>query len=258
MTDNLIDTEWALGLYAYTSDRPAGAEFQAFHDIVVEVFTQAGAAPTHIAVEGEGHTGRAVKFGGTASRKLADSGFEGIMVLDLTATPKGSDAPGYDRIVSASLSFTPPGEVLLCLTMNEGLERLGGDLFRETVDRLVALRDWSFGMAFADTIDRQPDFHVLGIDNGRLSPDDQAALNAWYGAPPEKKTSMVRGVYPVLLLNPEQRRQPVSGGRSLAEYLEAEGVPVEVRRGDLMMVSIPPEKLEPIRAALAGGGVLIT
>lgn len=257
MKKEIADKEWVIGLYSYSSDQPTGTTVRAFYKIVTDVFTQLGAPPTYIAAEGKGYSGKAVDFGGNISKKLIHSDFEDITVLDISSNPEGSKSPAYDRFATASLSFNMPGETLLCLALNEGFEPFGGEVFCQIVGRLLSLQDWSFGFGFSDKVNRQPDFHVLGIDNGKLGADEQAALNAWYMAQPERKTTMLRGVYPMMLLNQEQMQLSAPDGRSLVEYIGSRADCTDVQSGNLVMCMIPLHEVDSMRAELSKSGALI-
>ena len=168
-----------------------------------------------------------------------------------------SDAPSYDMIAKASLSFIAPSEILLCIVVNEGLAEFGGQVFERIANEAFELHDWTFGLAFADRVERQPDFHVLGLDNGKLGADEQTALNAWYMAQPEVKFTKLRGVYPLMLLNEQQRKQPCGSGKTLGEYIEAQSAQSTEQRGKLLLWRIPPEDIEGVRAELSQGDALI-
>jgi len=121
MNLTLKQSEWALGLFQYPPGRPEPLRFGAFYALVISLLKDIGAPPTYIAAEGQGYSGELVKFGGSVSKRLIGSGFEGLSVLSIVTNPQGSKEPSYDRYVSISLSFNAPNELLGCIVINDGI-----------------------------------------------------------------------------------------------------------------------------------------
>lgn len=257
MRNELKDSEWVLGLYDFSSEQPDRTTFKEFYEAVVDVFNQLGATPTYIAAEGKGYTGKYVKIGGSVTSRLINDDFDGVTVLSIAANPVGSKDPSYDRFATANLSISNHCETVLCIAMNEGIERFMGNFFRQIVNRMLLLRNWSFGLGFSDKVKNRPDFHVLGIDNGKLQADEQSALLAWYIAQPEKKIKMLRGVYPMMMVNPEQLKLPAPDGRLMVEYLDSKAQSFELHPSGLRIYSIPKQDIGFVREELMSADVLI-
>lgn len=74
---------------------------------------------THIAAEGDGHTGKLTKFGGAVTKRLVESEFAQVSALSIVVSPRDSKEPAFDRLISARLTWTAPRELLLCFVSNE-------------------------------------------------------------------------------------------------------------------------------------------
>src|SRR5215510_1291436 len=99
------ESEWAIGLYAYSDTPPPSSRFSELHEVVLRFLTRMELELTHIAVVGTGYRDKLVKANGAVARRLLDSGFDSITGLVLNVTPVGSDAPAYDRVFSAGLTW---------------------------------------------------------------------------------------------------------------------------------------------------------
>lgn len=243
MSFNLSPTEWALGLFQYPPAQPASSSFAEFYYLAVKLLEEIKAPATYLAAEGDGYSGELVKFGGKINRRLIDSAFEGVTVLSVVTNPPGSKEPSYDRYASASLSWNLPNELLLCLAINDALLPFGGERFHRLVLDLLRWQPWSFGFGLDDLVTRQPDFHVLSLDNGKLSKDERTALTRWYRAKAEERQRKLRGVYPITILNREQLRQPVSADQSLEQFIRSNPSFHLEAVGDLMVWEIPASQL---------------
>jgi len=196
MTETLTDREWVIGVYDYRPIADPPNLFAAFYETVSRELSSLGLEITHVAIEGGGYTGKAQKAGGAAHKRLLDSGFCEITVLGLICNPPKSRQPAYDRFVSASLSIAPHNDALLCFAMNDGLLGFGSEGFHRILEGLTSLHSWGAGYAFVDAIDKQPEFHVMGLDNGELPADELDVLTKWYCSTPECKMTRIRSVYP--------------------------------------------------------------
>jgi len=258
MEIKLSKTEWAFGLFQYPPTPPEPSQFLEFYERVLMLLDEVKAPPTFIAAEGNGYSGELMRFGGSVTKRLVDSGFEGISVLSIVTNPPGSKEPSYDRSVSASLSLNAPNEVLLCMVMNDSVLPFGSDRFRRLVVDLVGMRSWAFGFAFQDLVIRQPDFHILSLDNGKLSKEERKALMLWYGSKAELRRQKLRGIYPLSVLNKEQLQQPVSANQSLGDFIKSNpAFRVENVRG-LMILEIPTSEVEPTKERLRNSPAMIS
>lgn len=248
--------EWVVGLHGYRESPPPSDTFASFYTAASSLFSRMGVAMTHMAAEGDGYSGKLVKASSAAAKRLLNSRFEGITVLSCVASPEGSDEPAYDRVVSANLSWNSPNEVLLCMVVNDGLETFLGPLFEATLAEMLKIGNWSFGYAFRDTVDRQPDFHVLALDNGRLNKTESQALKKWYSSKPAERTQKLRSVYPVTILNETQLGFNVNG-RTLGQIIEETPSTTSNRVGALVVWRVGDGQLQRLRDSLGASGALI-
>ena len=210
-----------LGLYEYGNPHPGNALFSRFYSVATDMLHSFGIQPTFIGAEGNGYSGKFTKFGGRTQAKLLQSGFSDISVLTLAANPASSDAPSYDSFACLSLSYVDTStELLLCVAMNEAFVKLGSERFDAAAGSLARLHHWDFGFGFSDDAAAQPELHILGMDNGRLCPEDQSLLTAWYEAAADVRVGHLRDVYPYNLLNEQQLQQEVAAGVRLKEFIE--------------------------------------
>jgi hypothetical protein len=248
--------EWVIGLHSHPQSPPGSATFSRFHSVVTRFLDLLGVAITHVAAEGDGYSGKLVKANCTAAKRIIDSSFEGITVLSYVVSPEGSKKPAYDRIVSASLSWNAPGELLLCVVVNEGIVSFLSEAFETALSWFVEIESWSYGYAFRDAVERQPDFHVLSLDNGRLSKVEAQALRKWYASRVPERVQKLRSVYPVTIANQEQLACSV-GGISLGEFMRCTSGTTLDRLGDLSVWRVPDAQLAHLRESLGAAGVLI-
>jgi hypothetical protein len=253
----LSQTEWALGLFQYSSIKPVPSLFAEFYELVVNLLEELNAPATYIAAEGDGYLGESVKFGGTVNNRLIKSAFEGVSVLSIVTNPKGSKEPSYDRYVSASLSFNAPSELLLCICMNDSVLPFSGERFRRLILDLLYWKQWSFGFGLDDLVVRQPDFHVLSLDNGNLSKEERKSLTVWYNAKAEERQRKLRGVYPVVILNKKQLQQPVSASQSLCDFIKSNPAFRVENVGDLTVWEIPTSEIDVTKERLQNCPALI-
>lgn len=211
----------AMGLYEYGSPHPGSALFSRFYSVATNLFQSLGIQPTFIGAEGDGYSGKFTKFGGRTQTRLVKSGFSGITVLSLAANPSTSDAPSYDSFAMTSLSyFDSDRELLLCLVINEVFVKLRSAQFDRIVDALARFHHWDFGFGYSGNVADQPELHILGMDNGRLSTEERKLLNAWYAAPAKMRTTRLRDVYPYNLLNDQQLHEEIEPGVDLKAFIE--------------------------------------
>ena len=211
----------ALGLYEYGEPHPGNAIFGRFYSVATDLFQSLGIQPTFIGAEGEGYSGEFTKFGGRTQTKLLKSDFSGISVLSLAANPSTSDSPAYDSFAMISLSYVEADrELLLCLVVNEAFVKLRSEQWDAIVSTLAHFHHWDFGYGFSANAADQPELHILGMDNGRLSKEDQRLLNAWYAARADVRVRRLRDVYPYNLLNEQQLHQEIGTGVRLKNFIE--------------------------------------
>lgn len=212
---------FALGLYEYGKPHPGNALFGKFYSVVTDLFQSLGIQPTFIGAEGEGYSGKFTKFGGKTRTKLLESDFSGISVLSLAANPSTSDSPAYDSFAMTSLSHVDADqELVLCLVVNEAFVTLRSERCDAIVSDLTRFHHWDFGYGFSANTADQPELHILGMDNGRLSKEDQRLLNAWYAAPADVRVRRLRDVYPYSLLSEQQLHQEIRTGVRLKDFVE--------------------------------------
>jgi hypothetical protein len=248
--------EWVIGLHAHPESAPRSGSYESFYNHILSLFSRLGVAMTHIAAEGDGYSGKLVKAGSTVAKRLVESHFAGITVLSCVVSPEGSKEPAYDRIAAASLSWNAPGEMLLCIVVNDGLEPFLGPTFETTLSAILETEQWSFGYAFRDAVDRQPDFHVLSLDNGRLGKVESQALRKWYASKSSEREKKPRSVYPITILNEQQLACGVHGG-TLEQFIKRYPDAPSHRVGNLVVWRVPEEQLQGLRDSLSAAGALI-
>jgi hypothetical protein len=217
----LEKSAFALGLYKYGKPHPGNALFGKFYSVITDLFQSLGIQPTFIGAEGEGYSGKFAKFSGKTRTKLLESDFSGISVLSLAANPSTSDSPAYDSFAMASLSHVDADqELVLSLVVNEAFVKLRSEPCDAIVNGLARFHDWDFGFGFSANAADQPELHILGMDNGRLSKEDQRLLNAWYAALADVRVRRLRDVYPYNLLNEQQLYQEITTEKCLKDFIE--------------------------------------
>jgi hypothetical protein len=252
---------WAIGLYSYSASHPGPMGWKQFYDCVLAVFQGAGITPTYFAAEGVGYTGELTKYGSRTHAKALKSGFANIHVMAVVANPEGSDEPGYDSFASASLAYVEEAsETLLCLAIEERFLDFGGEAFESALQALVALQPWDFGYALSEPVEKKPEFHVLGLDDGKLSIEERRRMNAWYEALPEEKVRKLRDIYPYVVLNDVQLATQLSAMQTLEDVIRSESRSVLARLAGstLWLWKIPLDAVSTLRDRLAGSGILIT
>ncbi len=218
---HLMTTASALSLQSYGHPAPEGAVFEKFSAIVLTFFERAGISPTYVGIEGKGYAGDYKKFGSRSHQKLVRSEFRGIRTLSIAANPEGSDEPSYDAFATASLGFIDSTkELLLCFVVNECFITFKSSTYDELWQSFLDLCSWDFGYGFSEEVEKQPEFHILGLDNGKLTPDEQTSLNAWYGALPDERLERLRGIYPYNFVSERQLANIVKDGLTLREFIE--------------------------------------
>lgn len=256
-----VQRAFAIGLYSYSNPSPGRDGFRTFHDLVISIFRGVGVVPTYFAAEGVGCRGDLTTYGGKTHTKALKSNFEGIHVMSLVANPEGSGEPGYDSYASASLAYIKEtGETLLCLAMEERYLEFGGEDFEKVLMSLVAMRSWDFGYALSLPIEKKPEFHVLGLDGGTLTPEELRQLNKWYGSPPDERLRKIRDIYPYNIINSTQLGTQISGSETLKDVISRNSNS-SLRHLDgsrLWMWKVQPNALIDVRNKLAESGVLIT
>ena len=212
--------EWALGLYDYLSAAPNPQTFARFFRIVSDFLGGLSIVPSHIAAEGEGYTGKLTKSGSAVTKRLVESEFAHISALSIVVSPNNSKEPAFDRLVSASLTWTALSELQMCLVANEASAQFLGSQFDSVLKTLLEWRTWAFGFGLKDEISLQPELHILTIDNGRLTNQEREALTRWYRARNEDRQVRLRDVYPVNVLNQKQTDRVIAG-RTFGAIIES-------------------------------------
>lgn len=257
----LNESASALGLYKYHCDLPESGLLERFYATVVSLLQSCGITLTYIGADGPGYTDQLTKFGGRAHKRMLKSRFAELTSLSVLANPPQSDSPAYDSFASASLGYVEPnGELLLCLAVNESFIRLHSSEYDGLLRSLVALYHWDFGYGFAARVEKQPDFHILGVDNGKLSAEEYRSLCTWYDANAEVRTAFLRDVYPYNILNDAQLNAQVSEGMSLRQFAQRQPSCSLTRLTDygLHLWQVPDEEVARLRKALVGSPVLIS
>jgi hypothetical protein len=211
---------FALGLYDYGKPHPGNALFGKYYSVATDLFQSLGIQPTFIGVQGEGYSGKFTKFGGKSHMRLLQSDFRGITILSLVANPSTSDSPAYDSFAMTSLGYLDSyRELLLCFVVNESFLKLRSERCDALVDALARFHHWDFGYGFSANAADNPEFHILGISNGRLSKEDERSLSAWYATPVDVRVNHLRDVYAYNLLNEQQLHEEIGGGVSLMDFI---------------------------------------
>jgi hypothetical protein len=182
------------------------------------------------------------------------------MGLTVASNPEGSQQPGYDAFASVGLTHLGSNnETLLCVLLEERFAEFGGPGFLKILTSLVALQKWDFGYSVCQPIRNKPLFHVLGLDDGKLTPTESKLLNAWYAAPPSDRVRRLRDVYPFYVVNEQQLSARTGGGRSLREFIERDGRSSlrSLDASGLWLWCVERASLADIRAQLAFSEVLI-
>jgi hypothetical protein len=248
--------EWVIGLHSFPEAPPRAVNFAKFYAATCDLFSRLGVTMTHIAADHRDSNGKLVKAESAAAKRLLDSGFEGITVLSCLVSPEGSKKPNYDRLVYASLSWNLPNELLLCVVVNDGLAAFLGSVFEAALAEMLGLENWSCGYAFRDAVERQPDFHVLALDNGKLNKVESQALRKWYASKPIERAQRPRSVYPVTILNETQLSFSVNGS-PLGQIIERSPDTKSNRVGSLVVWRVPEGQLQRLRESLGASGALI-
>jgi hypothetical protein len=218
---NLANTSAVLGLHRYGADAPAGHDFRAFHDAIVHELDQVAVRLTHFSAQGDSYSGKLTSIDGRTFEKLVQSELAGISGLSLAASPKGTDAPAFDHFVYASLGYIDASrELVACLVINEGVIHSKSREFQNLVGLLAGLTECDVGYAFSDEAANHPEFYVFGMNYGRLSPEDQQLLNAWYAAPPEERSCRLRDIHGLNVVNDRQLDTQISDGIVLRSFIE--------------------------------------
>jgi hypothetical protein len=251
----------ALGLYKYNCDQLENQLFSRFYSTLLSQLESCGVTPTYIGAEGNGYSGKLTKLGGPTHNKLVKSGFADITVLSITANPPGSDAPSYDSFASASLSYVEVNrELLVCVVVNESFINLHSVEYDNLLRSQVELCRWDFGYGFSSSVEKQPDFHILGLDNGKLSAEEYKSLCIWYAAREDVRTSLLRDVYPYNFLNETQLKAQVSDGETLRQFVQRQSDCSFIRLTDygLYLWQVPDAEVARLRKILVGSPVLMS
>lgn len=259
---NLSRSASAIGLYAYRQNDPGASLYARFYSLVIDQLTRLGVEPTYIGVDGEGYSEKLVEFGGREHKKVLNANFEDITGLSVVANPLGSNAPAFDSYFYSTVSFIESMRQLdLCFTINESFLPFGTEAFDEALRELVELHPWDFGIGFCDAVDRDPELHILGASNGKLSKEEDAALNAWYSSPADVRLQRLRSIYPYNFVNEHQLAQEVQNGMSLKRLIRElpVGTLESLGQNGMYLWKVPDEsERTSLRAQLAERSLLIS
>jgi hypothetical protein len=254
------NTEWALGLHAYSQSQDCTL-FSEFYALTSKLLGDLGASPNWIGAEGSSFSGKLTKLPGRTFQKLLNTNFKGISVLALVTADPADKEPSYDRSISATLSFNANNEILLCFVVNEGICQFRSAEFYKIVTGCLQLGHWDFGFAFADLVSRQQEFHILSLDPGNLTLEEQKALTKWYQSPPSERLRCIRSVYPVNIVNDRQLNQSLDNGNRLRDFiLSISGSTLNcVAPGkDLYIWEMPEKAISGTKAKLKQSSTLLT
>lgn len=224
---NLFETSSAIGLHAYHQDHPGASFFERFYSFVRERIACLGVEPTYFGVSGEGYLSKYVKFGGRTHRRVVDANFQNVTGLSVAANPPGSREPAYDSYFESSVGLHSSGfpqsrgkVIDLWFVMNESLLPFGSNEYERTIQDLIELHPWDFGMGFSDLVERHPEFHVGELGHDKLTVNEREANNIWYNVPPELRIKKLRSVYPYNIVNEGQLAQEVQSGLTLRQFIQ--------------------------------------
>lgn len=253
----------ALGLYKYkyNCDQSESDLFGRFYSTILHQFRSYGVAPTYIGAEGNGYSGKFTKFSGRTHDKLVESHFAGITALSIVANPRGSEEPSYDNFANASLGFVEVNrELLACVVINESFVKLRSTEYDALMRSQVELCRWDFGYGFSSSTEKQPDFHILGLDNGKLSAEEYKSLRTWYAASCEIRTSSLRDIYAYNLLNGTQLDAHIRDGKTLRQFAQRQpGCSLtRLTDYDLYLWQVPDTDIARLRELLVGTPALIS
>ena len=151
-------------------------------------------------------------------------------------------------------------ETLLCLAMEERFTAFEGGAFEGILQALAALQPWDFGYALLQPAEKKPEFHVLGLDDGKLNKEEQRRLNAWYASVPGQRLRKLRDVYPYMLINDKQLGEKIAFPQSLEDVARSDAHSVLTRcdGSSLWLWKVQSEAIDSLREKLAACGALIT
>lgn len=256
----LKETASAFALHGYGS--PPGSDvFAAFSERALRFFDQLGIAPTYVGIEGDGYPDDFRRWGSRSHQKLLKDNFTGVSSLSIVTNPNGSDQPSYDAFATVALSFVDAlGETLLYFVVNEGYLEFQTSAYDKAWKAFLGLDSWDFGYGFSDVVDKQPDFHILGLDSGKLTATEVHGLNVWYAAPVEERCHRLRGVYPYNLVSDQQLGFPLQQGTNLRQLITevCDGEVTKVDETDLYLWRVKEASVNDVRKALQRHGAIIS
>jgi hypothetical protein len=227
-----------------------------FYSAATNLFDRLQVAMTHVSAGGERHNGKIVKSSSATAKRHVDSGFAGVDLLSCLACPEGAEDLDVERVATASLSWISGDGLTLSVAVNDGLAPFLGPEFEATLSDMLAFVDWSYGLAFRDRVDRQPEVHIFGGENGKLNKMESEALDKWYASTPAQRIQRPRNVYPITILNESQLGVSVNG-MTLAQLIEASRETTLDRFGSLAIWRVPEDSVQGFRDLLTAGGALI-
>jgi hypothetical protein len=251
----------ALGLYKYNCDPPRNELFRRFHSAIAGLFQSCGIVLTHFGAEGPGYPDKLTKISGRAYDRMLKSDFADVTGVSLLANPPDSNSPAYDACANATINYVDVNrELLACVVINEAFVKLRSPEYDSLLRSLVELCRWDFGYGFSSNVEKQPDFHILGLDNGKLSAEEYKSLNTWYAAPAQVRTSFLRGVYAYNLLNENQLGAEVGDGVTLRQFAQSQpcGSLTRLAAYGLHLWQVPDDDVARLGKVLNGSPVLIS
>jgi hypothetical protein len=257
----LSNSASALGLYKYDCDYPPSELFQRFHATIAGLFEVCGVALTHFGAEGRGYSDKLSKISGRMYENMLRTEFAGLSGMSLLANPPESNAPAYDSFASATLNYVEVNrELLACIVVNQAFMRLRTPEYDSLLRSLVELYLWDFGYGFSSSVEKQPEFYILGLDNGKLSAEEYKSLSTWYSAPGEVRRMLLRDVYPYNVLNETQLDTQISKGMTLRQFAESQlGCSlIKLTSDGLHLWQVPDAQVARLREVLFGSAVMLT
>ncbi len=113
----------AIGFFCHTQHIPTPDDMVRGYDLMETIFEKLGAKPTYFSADDGTGRGGYKKVGGAFQRRVLEQRTLGYRSIGLAANPVGSDAPGYDSLLTMDFAFGPEGEeVYVALTARAGTQ----------------------------------------------------------------------------------------------------------------------------------------
>jgi hypothetical protein len=255
MTVSRTHLEWAVALFEYLPTPPVPSSFHEYEALITEGLSHCDLKPNYMGVSGRR---KLFKIGHSLHKKIMGSNFEGLTSLSLVVNPPESDAPAFDRIVDSAFGWIQSNELHLHITAHEEAIPFLSARFWELLEPMFTWRQWSFGFGLLDVASRNPQLYVMGTSDGKLSREEEEALDRWYSTSPEVRQVKLREVFPLNILNERQLGQLVSSDQTLGDFIYNSAGTRTRLMGGLLVWEIPDDLLPRIRNELRGTDALIS